>query len=32
MDVTVAELSIESLFPTNRETGDAMRTLLSGRA
>jgi transcriptional regulator with XRE-family HTH domain len=32
MDVTVAELSIESLFPANRETGDTMRSLLSERA
>ena len=28
IDVTVAELSIESFFPTDRETGEAMRSLL----
>jgi transcriptional regulator with XRE-family HTH domain len=28
IDVTVAELSIESFFPTNRETVEAMRSLL----
>jgi transcriptional regulator with XRE-family HTH domain len=31
MDVTVAELSIESFFPTDRETGEAMRALLDSR-
>jgi transcriptional regulator with XRE-family HTH domain len=32
VDVTVAELSIEALFPTDRATGETMRSLVSAQA